>query len=258
MTRKILRDFAPALILRPAKERQRAQALTAFALVLFDFAGQTGLEGERLAQINRWEYSLEEALSGSPAGQPVFVLLDSEENRQPWHRDGLDALFRAARQRVAMTRPRTIETLDRRSRQLGGALVETLLDRPATPPLESFAAALLRVHALQNLGASLRRHQAHLPTEELPEAWHAGDQPDRHSLTEIVRKECRRISRLFVAAHMPAAIPENYRAAGRYLQAAARRLLRQCERRGASIISTPPSLGVVTRLTLLLHARWLG
>ena len=51
VTREFLRDYAPALILLPVAQRRRAQALTAYALVLFDFAKQSGLEGERLAQI---------------------------------------------------------------------------------------------------------------------------------------------------------------------------------------------------------------
>src|SRR5260370_39639002 len=49
IARAVLGDFAPALLLLPATERRRAQALVAYAHTLFDFARQHGVEGERLA-----------------------------------------------------------------------------------------------------------------------------------------------------------------------------------------------------------------
>ncbi len=258
VTRELLRDFAPALILLPAAQRRRAQALTAYALTLFDFAGQSGLEGERLSQINRWEYDLEEALVGRPVGQPVFVLLASEEERQAWRREGFDRLIQCARHRVAVARPRTVEAAAREARELGGALAEALLGRAAPPPLESFAAALLRVRALQNLGESLRRHQARLAVEELPEAWDAAGRPDRESLARLVREECRRIRPLLTAQGVGPAIPQPFRTAAGFLRRAALRLAGQIERRGAAIVETPPRLDLTARLGLLLGARWLG
>ena len=74
-TRELLGDFAPGLLLLPAGERQRVQALSAYARTLFGFARQSGIEGERLAEINRFEYTLESALSGIPVGQPVVLRL---------------------------------------------------------------------------------------------------------------------------------------------------------------------------------------
>src|SRR3954468_16096264 len=73
IVRNLLGDFAPALLLLPGTERRRAQALLAHAFALFDFARQGGLEGEKLAQINRWEYTLEAALAGEPASQPIVL-----------------------------------------------------------------------------------------------------------------------------------------------------------------------------------------
>ncbi len=75
--RELLRDFAPGLALLEPAERRRLQALAAYVRTLFDFARQRGLEGERLAQINRWEFTLETALSGQAVGQPVFVAMAS-------------------------------------------------------------------------------------------------------------------------------------------------------------------------------------
>jgi hypothetical protein len=69
--RQLLRDYAPGLLLVSRDERLRVQALAAYARTLFDFAAQRGLAGERLAQINRWEFTLESALAGEPIGQLV-------------------------------------------------------------------------------------------------------------------------------------------------------------------------------------------
>ena len=43
IARGLLGDFAPALLLLPAAERRRAQALLAYAATLFDFARQRGV-----------------------------------------------------------------------------------------------------------------------------------------------------------------------------------------------------------------------
>jgi hypothetical protein len=98
--RDVLRDYAPGLALLEPGDRRRVQALAAYARTLFDFARQRGLEGERLAQINRWEFTLESALSGQPVGQPVFVAMARCEREQPWPREALDELATAARRSV--------------------------------------------------------------------------------------------------------------------------------------------------------------
>ncbi|HXU45018.1 MAG TPA: hypothetical protein VN783_05795, partial [Thermoanaerobaculia bacterium] len=73
LARKRLGDFTPALTCLTEPERRRAQALLAYASALFDFARQQGVEGERLAEINRFEFALDEALAGKPNGQPIFL-----------------------------------------------------------------------------------------------------------------------------------------------------------------------------------------
>lgn len=103
--RELLRDYAPGLIFLDPPSRRRAQALAAYARTLFDFAAQRGLPGERLAQINRWEFALEAALGGEPAGQPIFVALARCERERPWTRDAFDRLGATARRRATAERP---------------------------------------------------------------------------------------------------------------------------------------------------------
>jgi hypothetical protein len=55
------------------------------------------MHGEKLARINRWEYSLEHALDGDPPGQPVFVAMATTDRDRPWDRDALDTIGAAAR-----------------------------------------------------------------------------------------------------------------------------------------------------------------
>jgi hypothetical protein len=95
--RDLFGDLAPALVLLSTSDRQRVQALTAYTRTLFDFALATGMHGERLARINRWEYSLEQSLDDEPSGQPVFVAMASTHADRPWNRDALDAISAAAR-----------------------------------------------------------------------------------------------------------------------------------------------------------------
>ncbi|MFQ5524831.1 MAG: hypothetical protein ACE5GX_01085 [Thermoanaerobaculia bacterium] len=105
IAREALGDYAPALILLSKERRRRAQALAAWTATLFDLAlrpGLAGLDGDRLAQINAWEFQTEEALEGDPPGQPVFVMLARVGEGEPWPREALDRIVAAAR-RVAMS-----------------------------------------------------------------------------------------------------------------------------------------------------------
>lgn len=256
VTRQVLQDFAPALILLPAPERRRTQALTAYALTLFDFARQSGLEGERLSQINRWEFSLEEALEGRPPGQPVFVLLASEEQRLPWCRAGFDRLHQCSRRRVAVTRLRTVEAADHEARQLGGALLDILLGSRPSAELESFAAALIRLHGLQNLGEGLRRHQARLAAEELPEDWSSAGGPNRESLDRAVRSECERILSRLADGKALEGTPAAFSRAAAFLRLGGLELGRLIDSRGAGVVESPPRLGLASRLGLLIRCHW--
>jgi phytoene/squalene synthetase len=255
--RSVLGDLAPALILLHPEWRQRVQALTAYGLTLFDFAKQTGLEGERLSQINRWEFELETALSGKPSGQPVFVLLATENRIRPWPVEALDRLGNAARRRITSRRPSTAAALDQQALALGGAIVGSLVEDGGTPALDSFAAALLRIRALQDLAHSLRRHQATLPVDELADSWDPESNTDGRRLDLAIGGECERIRALLTdASKAVSEAPPPMRSAAAYLLLAGRRLLKQMEKQGAGILEKPPRLGVASRLGMLLRARW--
>ena len=258
VTRQLLLDFAPGLTLLPLTERHRAQALATYAFTLFDFARQSGLEGERLSQINRWEFSLEAALTGDPPGQPVFVQIARLEQQTPWSREGFDRLTSAARRRATVRRPATAVVAERDSFELGGALTEVMLGEPASPDLEAMTAALTRIHSLRMLSEDLRRHQARLPLDELPEDWEvaADDEPTR--LEKAVHLECTRIRPLLLrSARVIPELPPAYLRCGKYLLLAGVRLLNLLEETGAGLQRDSPQLGAASRLALLMRARWL-
>jgi phytoene/squalene synthetase len=253
VTRRALRDFAPALVLLPLAERRRAQGLAAFALTLFDFARQSSLEGEKLAQINRWAFELEAALDGAPAGQPVFVALAAATADRPWSRPPLEGLVACARRRALAPRAVTLAALERRTEELARSLTAALCeDAEGVVPSVS---ALLRLHGLLVLGDDRRRHQASLPVDELPESWQGED--DRAALEEAVRRECGRLGELMAAPSALHRLAPGWRRAMSYGVLAGRELLRRVAAHGAGAVETPPRLGAGHRLVLLLRSRWL-
>ena len=253
--RNALRDLAPALILLPAAERRRAQALAAYALVLFDFARQSGLEGERLSQINRWQFHLEEALAGEPAPQPIFLCLRLEEERRPWRREALDDLADAARHRVAARRPATPEARTAEVERLAGALAGALLES-GEATAAALAAGLLRLFSLLDLGEGLRRHDARLPRSELPDRWETTGEPAAGTLAEAVRLEHGRASDGLARSRF-AELPDDWRGAARFASLAGRSLLRRVAAAGPAVAAQAPRLGIGARLSLLLRARLL-
>ena len=253
--RNSLRDLAPALILLPAEERRRAQALAAYALVLFDFARQSGLEGERLSQINRWQFHLEEALAAEPAEQPIFLCLQLEEQRRPWNREALDGLADAARHRVATRRPATAAAREAELERLTTALCAGLLAADASAAT-GLTAGLLRLFSLLDLGEGLRRHDARLPRRELPDESEAADNAASEVLAAAVRRECER-ARDHLKRSRFNELPRAWRPAARFLGLAGRTLLRRVERAGPAVVERPPQLGVGARIGLLLRARFL-
>ena len=228
IARDLLRDLAPALLLLAPAERRRAQALLAYARTLFDFAAQRGVEGERLAQINRWEFELERALQGGPPGQPVFVALAREEALGPWPRAALAALGKAARRRVAQERPLPLAQVPERARDLAAAGAEALLGAPAAAGIADLAAAVIRARALQDLPASF-----------------AG------------RREIAAELATALAAATPAlaGVPPPHRPAAAYLRLAALRAVRSIPAPGRE---AQAQIGAWMRIALLLRARLLG
>jgi hypothetical protein len=219
--REWLGDYAPGLALLPPSERRRAQALAAYARTLFDFARQRGLEGERLAQINRWEFTLETALSGQPVGQPVFVAMATCERERPWQREALDEIAAVARRRAMLGQAGAWTAGD--DRRLARAALAALTGDAATRRGEEVVAAAIRLRMRGDL-ASDDSHYSTPPSRagraEAPEV--EGASASRNTVD---------VSRLL-----------------RYVDLASRAIAGRARRGEAQ-------LGVWARLALLLRAR---
>jgi phytoene/squalene synthetase len=256
VSRLALQDFAPALLLLPRPHRQRLQTVTAYVLTLFDFVRQSGLEGERLTAINRWEFDLEAALDGQPAGQPVFVQIYALERQQPWARDGFDRLHGLARRRSIRLRPIDRQATERESAVLGECLAWLILGQPPTEPVARMASALVRLRGLLDLGDDLRRHRARLPISELPQNWSLQDGSGQQVLADAIHDECGRLGPMLSDRSFSSQVPKGLRAAARYSQRTAKRLLEQAESQGVSLMDSPPQIGLRTRLAILAQSRW--
>src|SRR6185295_8091703 len=167
IARNLLGDFAPALLLLPGADRRRVQGLLAYASTLFDFARQRGVEGERLAQINRWEWTLEAALAGQRVGQPVFLRMARENERRPWPVDALDELAACARRRATRAQPATVAEAEIDALSLGRAVAAALLEKRLTAEIDGLATALVRLWSLQYLGEEAGRGRCALPASEV-------------------------------------------------------------------------------------------
>jgi phytoene/squalene synthetase len=255
LARDLLADFAPGMMFLAPEERRRAQALLAYGRTLFDFARQRGVEGQRLAEINRFEFTLETALSGKAVGQPIFVAMAEAHARQPWPEAALDGLAAAARRRATRERPGSPGEADADAERLAAAAVGALLGAPPAPELAAFAAALVRLHALQNLGPEARANRLALPRTEVPAG---GDAPvDPGLLVAAAHRECQRLRpRLLGAPRGLVDLPEGYRRAAVFALLAGLRLLSRIEDGGGEILAHPPRLGLLARLALLAQARF--
>ncbi len=234
--RQAMLDFAPALVLVPASERLRIQALAAYAVTLFDFARQPGLEGERLAGLNRWEFELEEALDGNPTGQPVFVRLALAEGERPWLRDEFDRLHQLARH-IAVTQSTDHRpSAKRQSVEIAGAWLALVLGTKADTTTVTQAAAFLR---LRSLLGTLREGGSAAENAQILLATESRDLRDT------------------LAESLPKGGPaRRYRAAASYLRFASLHLLSEAMATGKGTNRPRPSLGVLQRLVILVRARW--
>ena len=129
--------------------------MIAYARTLLDFARDRSLEGERLAQINRFEFELEAALGGEPTGQPVFVQLAALERAAPWPRQAFDELASIARSRVSFGLPANARAADAQRRRLARAGFHALLGEAPPAELEDLGATLLRAASLLSWRESL-------------------------------------------------------------------------------------------------------
>lgn len=257
--RNLLGDFAPALLLLSSLERQRVQTLLAFAHTLFDFARQHGVEGEKLAQINRWELTMELALSGEPVGQPIFVRMAREQRRRPWPVEALNELMSCARRRAVKPRPTTPEEAEANAERLARAIATALLGKAPPAEVSAFFGALVRIRTLQSLGAEIDRNRFPIAESELPDDWSAtGGRPDPQRLLAVAQRECARLRpRLLRAPRGLVELPPGYRRASIFCLLAALRLLTGIEDSEGDLLAKPPQIGVLARLGLLTRARWL-
>ncbi|PYQ62856.1 MAG: hypothetical protein DMF53_12040 [Acidobacteria bacterium] len=257
IVRALLGDFAPALLLLPGTERRRAQALLAYTYGLFDFARQGGLEGEKLAQINRWEFTLEAAFAGERTGQPVFFRMARENERRRWPVDALDDLAAAARRRALRHRPATVADADVDALSLGRAVAAALLEKSLNAEVDGLASALVRLGALQRLGEETAGRRCPLPASEVAEG--EDGRLDPAHLLAAARRECPRIrSRLLRAPRGLVGLPHGYRRAAVFSLLAALRLLTEIEDPETDLLKAPPRLPLGARIGLLMRARWVG
>lgn len=261
IARNLLGDFSPALLLLPVYDRERVQTLLAYTFTLFDFARQKGVEGERLAQINRWQFTLESVLGGQPVGQPVFVRMAREHRRRAWSPEALDEIATCARRRATRPRPATAEEADAESERLARAVVTTLLGKAPPDEVSSFAGALVRLRALQGLGAEVAGKRIPLAVSELPDDFGPDGElrPSPANLIEAAQRECGRLRpRLMRSPRGLIDLPAGYRRAAVFCLLASLQLLTQIEDGDTGLLQTPPQLGVMSRIGLLARARFLG
>lgn len=262
LCRQALGDFAPALLLLSGSERRRVQALAAYAFTLFDFARQRGIEGERLAQINRWEFSLEEAVAageeaeGAPARQPIFERMAAQHRARPWPPAALAALGAAARERVAAQGADSAAEVEARERRLARALGHCALGAEPPPRLVELGAVLLALAPLQDLGEELRQHRWPAGAGDSPRAL-LGEPPAAEDLLAALPAAVARLrGRLAALGEGPPASASGWRRAARYLELAAAGLLDRIEAAGAGLLDRPARLGLAARLARLAFARW--
>jgi hypothetical protein len=259
IARGLLGDFAPALLLLAGTERRRAQALLAHASALFDFARQAGLEGEKLAQINRWELVLETALGGEPVGQPTMLCMARENDRRRWPADALEDLAACARRRAVRRRPATAIDADLEALSLGRAVAGALLEKSLNAEVDGLASALVRLASLQRLGEEVAARRCPLPTAEVAEVAEAASRYDPAELLAAVGRECPRIrARLLRAPRGLVGLPHGYGPAAVFALLAGLRLITEIEDPEADLLRSPPRLALGARIGFLLRARWVG
>lgn len=259
VTRNLLGDFAPALLLLTVYDRERVQALLAYTFTLFDFARQRGVEGERLAQINRWQFTMESVLTGQPVGQPIFVRMAKEQRRRAWSPEALDEIVTCARRRATRARPATVEEADAEAGRLARAVACALLGKALPEEVSAFGAALVRLRALQGLGAEVAGKRIPLAVSELPDDFGPDGElrPSPGRVVEAAQRECARLRpRLMRAPRGLIDLPPGYRRAAVFCLLASLELLTQIEDGDAGLLETPPQLGVMSRIGLLARARF--
>ena len=229
-----------------ADESTRAGGFIAYARTLLDFARDRSLEGERLAQINRFEFTLEAALGGEPPGQPVFVQLAALERAAPWPRPAFDELASVARSRVSFGLPANARTADAQRRRLARAGFHLLLGEAPPAEVEALGATLLRAASLLSWRESL--------WFDRPDLGLRAEDESSTRFRDVAAAEARAVlDDLADADAGLKALPVHYRRAARYATLAATTLAHQVTARAEQ--TSPPRLSALARLRLLLRAR---
>ncbi len=233
--RQAMLDFAPALMLVAPERRIRLQAVLAYTITLLDFACQPGLEGERLAGLNRWQFELEEALDGHPTGQPVFVRLGLAEAEQPWLRDEFDRLHRAARHIAVTSSAEACELPDETIKEIADAWIALVLGVRPEPVTVQQGVAVLRVHGLLRTAGS--------------------EDSDALGSRNRIAEKSRELRRILSEPIQKANGTERYLAAANYVRLASLALLDAID--SSRQDRTRPSIGLFRRLIILGRARWI-
>ena len=246
VTRQLLLDFSPALLLAGKTDRLRLQALITFTRTLFDFPNDRSLEGEQFAQINRWHSALDQSLAGEPVGQPVFVLMAALGQQRPWSQERLHDLVALARSRILSARSVTTAEFNRKARELFAAVAAVVLERPSTEELNEVGAALFRCHSLLGDPEELAYRRPDL-------CLHTGAD-DQQALASAVEAECGALAATLSKARGAIAdLTPKLRRVSRFACLAGLAISRQAR---LAPIERTPRLAVTTRLQLLLRARF--
>lgn len=256
--RKILGDFAPAVILLPPGERQRCQTFAAWTAIIFDFAWQRGVEGERLAALGQWHYRLEEVLEGVAAPvQPIYIRMLAEHRRRRWDLNALDALRRTAERHITRP-PSDLQQAVNWTEQVASGLSGSLLESPPGE-VRDLTAGLLRLRALQEVSEGLRQHRptpAVLRLRERREAGPALHVDSVESQRRAIAAECEEIHPLLLAVGRSVPdLPVTLQRSALYLVYAGIALLTRVEAHGQKILERVPHLGAWRRVRLLMRAR---
>ncbi len=176
--------------------------------------------------------------------------------RRRWPPGALEELAARARRRAGGARPDDPAAADDDARSLAAAFATALLGAPPPGEVSAFAGALLRLPALQNLGAERAAGRCPLPLSDLPEVPAEGDPAEAGRLLAAARRECTRLrGRLLLAPRGLVELPPHYRRAAVFSLLAGVRLLSLIED-GDDLLTAPPRLGLAARLALLAQARW--
>jgi hypothetical protein len=272
---ELLGDFAPALRLLPAPERQRALALATYAGALFDRArsGDGRQDGAnrkaRVESIDRLAGELGRRLEApvdlqtlpeaGPAERPPrpVLAMAAAHRRRPWPPEALAEIATTARRRAVTPRPETRREGFASAMRLGAALACAQLGAPQPPEVARFAGALLRLALIQRLGAEIEAGRCCLALEDLGDDVTGGAaKADLREIVRAVRGQCQRMRPdLLAIGKAFADLPDSYRQPLAYLLLASLRLLAELEDADSPFLVQPPTLGRLTRLRLLMRAR---